>query len=67
MLTLTIIELVDFDTNLLIVAFNALFGNIIQISKPNSIFKETFFTLDVHWVTGAPRNSIGHNFLSAYD
>ena len=67
MLTSSIIELVDFNTNLLIVAFNALFGNIIQISKPNSIFKETFFTLDVHWVTGASRNSIGHNFLSAYD
>ena len=67
MLTLSITELVDFNTNLLIVAFNPLFGNIIQISKPKSIFKETFFTLDVHWVTGAPRNSICHNFLSAYD
>ena len=66
-LTLSIIELVDFITNLFTVAFNPLFEHIRQVPKLNSLFKETFFTLDVHWVMGDPGNSIVHNFLSTCD
>ena len=66
-LALSITELVDFITNLFAVAFNPLFENIRHILKLNSLSKGTFFTLDVHWVTDDPRNSIVRNFLSTCD
>ena len=51
-LTLNIIEHVDFISNPFIAAFNPLFEIIRQVSKLNSFFKETYFTLDVHCVNG---------------